>query len=337
EALGEEIHFDTGDYMGLLETVLAAVSWDTLQGDLRRRRAAGEMVGAGIAMFVEKSGLGPSDGVKIAVDTSGTVEVITGGASLGQGFETVMAQVAAEMIGVDIARVRVTHGQTDRIAFGIGAHASRATVMTASATRVAALKLRDKALDMAAQLMQSAPGDLDVVDGMVVRKAGGPSMPLAAIATALLPASPTRNGREPGLSAHGWFHVAHQVYPYGSHLAVVKVDPDTGAVAIERYIAAYDVGRAINPMLVEGQIMGGFVQGLGGALLEDFRYSERGDPLSVTFADYLMPTAREIPAVEIIFTENFPANLNPLGIKGAGESRITEVGSPDTSVARGAA
>jgi CO/xanthine dehydrogenase Mo-binding subunit len=180
---------------------------------------------------------------------------------------------------------------------------------------------------MAAELVQSAPDDLDIIDGVVVRKAGGPSMPLGAVATALLPASATRHGREPGLSAEGWFHVAHQVYPYGSHLAVVKVDPDTGAVAIERYIIGYDVGRAINPMLVEGQIVGGFAQGLGGALLEDFRYSERGDPLSVTFADYLMPTARETPAVEIILTEDFPTDLNPLGIKGAGESGITAVGA----------
>jgi aerobic carbon-monoxide dehydrogenase large subunit len=278
-------------------------------------------------MFVEKSGLGPSDGVKIAVDTSGRVEVVTGGASVGQGFETVVAQVAAETLGVDFRRVRVIHGQTDRIEFGLGAHASRATVMTASATRVAALKLRDKALDMAAQLMQSAPGDLDIVDGVVVRKAGGPSMPLGDVATALLPASPVRNGRAPGLSAEGWFHVGHQVYPYGSHVAVVKVDPDTGAVTVERYIAGYDVGRAINPMLVRGQIMGGFAQGFGGALLEEFCYSECGDPLSVTFADYLMPTARETPDIEIILTEDAPASLNPLGIKGAGESGITAVGA----------
>jgi carbon-monoxide dehydrogenase large subunit/6-hydroxypseudooxynicotine dehydrogenase subunit gamma len=328
EALGEEIHFDTGDYMGLLETLLAAVSWDSLQADLRRRRAAGELVGAGIAMFVEKSGLGPSDGVKISVDTSGTVEVITGGASLGQGFETVMAQVAAEMIGVDIARVRVTHGQTDRIAFGIGAHASRATVMTASATRVAALKLRDKALDMAAQLMQAAPGDLDIVGGTVRRKDGsGASMSLGAIATALLPTSKTLAGREPGLAAEGWFNVERQVYPYGSHVAVVKVDGDTGGVAIERYVIGYDIGRAINPMLVKGQIVGGFTQGLGGALMEEFSYSERGDPLAVTFADYLMPTARETPPVEVILTEDYPTDLNPLGIKGAGESGITGVGA----------
>ena len=327
EVLGEEVEHDTGDYMGLLDKVLERASWPKLKAGLARRRQGGELVGAGVAMYVEKSGLGPSDGVKIAVDTSGRVEVVTGGASVGQGFETVVAQVAAEMIGVDYRHVRVIHGQTDRIAFGLGAHASRATVMTASATRVAALKLRDKALDTAGHLMQAAPADLDIIDGMVVHKAGGPSMPLGAVATALLPASPTRHGREPGLLAEGWFHVAHQVYPYGSHLAVVKVDPDTGAVAIERYIIGYDIGRAINPMLVEGQIVGGFAQGLGGALLEDFRYSESGDPLSVTFADYLMPTAREIPTLEVILTEDFPTNLNPLGIKGAGESGITAVGA----------
>jgi len=327
EVLGEEVEYDTGDYMGLLDKVLERASWPKLKADLARRRQNAELVGVGIAMYVEKSGLGPSDSVRIAVDTSGHVEVVTGGASVGQGFETVVAQVAAETIGLDYGRVRVVHGHTDRIPFGLGAHASRATVMTASATRVAALKLRDKALDMAAQLMQSTPADLDIVDGMVVRKSGGSSMPLGAVATALLPASPVRQGREPGLRADGWFHTAHQVYPYGTHLAVVKVDPHSGAVAVERYIIGYDVGRAINPMLVEGQIMGGFVQGLGGALMEDFRYSKRGDPLSVTFADYLMPTAREIPAVEIILTEDFPANLNPLGIKGAGESGITAVGA----------
>jgi carbon-monoxide dehydrogenase large subunit len=327
EVLGEEVVHDTGDYIGLLDKVLKQALWPKLTADLARRRQNGELVGAGVAMYVEKSGLGPSDCVKIAVDTSGRVEVVTGGASMGQGFETVVAQVAAEMIGVDYRDVRVIHGQTDRIAFGLGAHASRATVMTASATRVAALKLRDKALDMAAQLMQSAPEDLDIIEGMVVRRSRGASIPLGAIAAALLPASPARQGREPGLCADGWFHTAHQVYPYGSHLAVVKVDPDTGAVAIERYIIGYDVGRAINPMLVNGQIVGGFVQGLGGALLEEFRYSERGDPLSVTFADYLLPTAWEIPPVEIILTEDFPADLNPLGIKGAGESGITAVGA----------
>jgi carbon-monoxide dehydrogenase large subunit/6-hydroxypseudooxynicotine dehydrogenase subunit gamma len=296
---------------------------------LARRRAAGELVGAGLAMFIEKSGLGPSDGVRMSVDTSGTVEVITGGASIGQGFETVVAQVCAETLGVDYKRVRVIHGQTDRIAFGIGAHASRATVMTASATYNAAVKLRDKALEYAAGMLQAPVGSLAIVDGKVVRtdRDASPSIDLGAIAEGLAPTSKTRGGREPGLSVEGWFDTAHQVYPYGTHIAVVRVDRETGGVTIERYLAAYDIGRAINPALVKGQITGGFTQGLGGALFEEFIYSEQGDPLSASFADYIMPTARETPQIEIILTEDAPTPLNPLGIKGAGESGITPVGA----------
>ena len=165
--------------------MLAALDWDKLQGRAARAAAPpARLVGAGVAMFVEKSGLGPADGVRIAVDTSGVVELITGGASLGQGFETVMAQVCAEMLGVDYRSVRVIHGQTDRIEYGIGAHASRATVMTASATHIAALKVRAKALEVAAELMQAPADALDIVDGKVVRKdrPAGPSISLGEIA-----------------------------------------------------------------------------------------------------------------------------------------------------------
>ena len=329
EVLGEEIHMDTGDYAALLDKVMAAADWDNLQAALKKRRAAGELVGAGLAMFIEKSGLGPSDGAWIAVDTSGAVEVVTGGASLGQGFETVVAQVCAEALGVDYRRIRVVHGQTDRIAFGIGAHASRATVMTASATHNAALKVREKALEYAAGMLQAPVEALTIVDGQVIRtdRDGGASMSLGEIANGLSPTSKTRGSREPGLSAEGWFNTEHQVYPYGTHIAVVRVDAETGGVAIERYIAGYDIGRAINPTLVKGQITGGFTQGLGGALFEEFLYSENGDPLSASFADYIMPTARETPRIEIILTEDSPTPLNPLGIKGAGESGITPVGA----------
>jgi aerobic carbon-monoxide dehydrogenase large subunit len=329
EALGEEIEHDSGDYIGLLDKLLAALEWEKLKADLARRRTAGEAVGAGFAMFVEKSGLGPADGVRIEVDATGSVELITGGASLGQGFETVMAQVCAEMLGVDYRSVRVTHGQTDRIAYGIGAHASRATVMTASATHNAAVKLRAKALDMAAELMQAPAEALDILDGKVVRKNApqGPSMTLGEIADHLAPTSKTLGGREPGLSTEGWFRVRHQVYPYGIHFAVVQVDRETGGVQVERYVIAYDIGRAINPALVEGQIVGGFAQGLGGALMEEFTFNERGDPLATTFADYLMPTVRETPMVDVILREDHKSPLNPLGIKGAGESGITGVGA----------
>ena len=329
EVIGEEIEHDSGDYVGLLDELTAALDWEKLKSELARRRAAGEAVGAGLEMFVEKSGLGPADGVRIEVDNAGMVELITGGASIGQGFETVMAQVCAETLGVDYRRVRVTHGQTDRIAYGIGAHASRATVMTASATRNAALKLREKALDMAAELMQARTDALDILDGRVVRKDApqGASMTLGEIADHLAPTSKTLGERAPGLCAEGWFRTAHQVYPYGIHFAVVQVDRETGGVAVERYVIAYDIGRAINPALVEGQIVGGFAQGLGGALMEEFTFNERGDPLATTFADYLMPSVRETPAVDVILREDYRSPLNPLGIKGAGESGITGVGA----------
>jgi aerobic carbon-monoxide dehydrogenase large subunit len=329
EALGEEIEYDSGDYVGLLDKLLDTLEWDKRKVELARRRAGGEVVGAGFAMFVEKSGLGPADGVRIEVDRSGAVELITGGASLGQGFETVMAQVCAEILSIDYRRVRVTHGQTDRIPYGIGAHASRATVMTASATHDGAVKLRAKAIEVAAALMQAHPETLEIIDGNVRRKdePAGPSMSLGEIAEHLAPTSKTLGGRMPGLSAEGWFRVRHQVYPYGLHFAVVKVDPDTGDVDVEDYVIAYDIGRAVNPALVKGQIVGGFVQGLGGALLEEFTYNERGDPLATTFADYLMPTARETPEVRIMLREDYRSPLNPLGIKGAGESGITGVGA----------
>ena len=319
----------SGDYVGLLDKLIAALEWDKLKADLVLRRAAGEAVGAGFAMFVEKGGLGPADGVRVEVDTSGAVELITGGASLGQGFETVMAQVCAETLGTDYRRVRVTHGQTDRIAHGIGAHASRATVMTASATHNAALKLRAKAIDVAAELMQTPADALDLRDGRVVRKdqPAGPSVSLGELAAHLSPLFKSFGDREPGLSSDGWFRVEHQVYPYGIHFAVVKVDRETGGIEVERYAIAYDIGRAINPALVKGQITGGFVQGLGGALLEEFTYNERGDPLATTFADYLMPTLRETPNVDVMLREDYKSPLNPLGIKGAGESGITGVGA----------
>ena len=238
-------------------------------------------------------------------------------ASIGQGVETAMAQICADALGVNYADVRVTHGQTDRIDRGMGAFASRVTVMCGEATRLAAVKLRDKALTAAAELMQARAAELDIIDGEIVRKGGGASMPLGELARAL----------PDGLAAEDTFESKHMVYPYGVHIAAVRVDAETGGVTIERYAIAYDVGRAVNPMLVEGQIAGGLAQGLGGALLEEFLYDDAGEPLSVTFADYLMPTAREVPALKILVTEDAPSPLNPLGLKGAGEGGANPVGA----------
>jgi CO/xanthine dehydrogenase Mo-binding subunit len=318
DTLGTQIVYDSGDYTLLLNKVLKAVGWTALQKQLIERRKTGEKIGAGVAMFVEKSGLGPFDTVRIEIKPDGAVEVITGVASIGQGVETVIAQICADTLGVDYANIRVIHGQTDRIARGMGAFASRVTVMCGEATRLAATKLRARVLQVAAEQMQTRADALDIVNGEIVRVgAPGPSMPLAELARTL----------PDGLSAEDTFESTHMVYPYGVHVAVVRVDADTGNVAIERYAIAYDIGKAVNPKLVEGQIAGGLAQGLGGALLEEFRYDQNGEPLSVTFADYLMPTAREVPEVFIIVSEDAPSPLNPLGLKGAGEGGANPVGA----------
>jgi CO/xanthine dehydrogenase Mo-binding subunit len=248
---------------------------------------------------------------------------------VGQGIATVMAQICAETLGVDYRRVRVVLGQTDRIQYGIGAHASRASVMTGNATHAAALKVRAKALEMAAELLQAAPDALDIIDGAVVRRdrPGGPSVSLGDIARHLAPDSPLLADRDPGLTAEGWFRTEHMTYPYGVQLGVVRVDPETGEVKLECFLLAYDIGRSINPTLAEGQLVGGFAQGVGGALFEEFVYDERGEPLSVTLADYLLPTLLDVPEPDILVTEDAPSPLNPLGIKSVGEGGITGVGA----------
>jgi len=319
DTLGTHIVYDSGDYALLLDKALKSAGWDELQSALRKRRTAGEKVGAGVAMFVEKSGLGPFDTVRIDVKSDGSVEVVTGVASLGQGVETVVAQICADALGVNYNNIKVIHGQTDRIDKGTGAFASRVTVMCGEATRLAATKLRAELLEVAAGLMQSNADVLDLVGEQIVRRdfASGPVLTLAELA---------REHAAP-LSAEATFKSAHMVYPYGVHIAAVRVDADTGGVTIERYAIAYDVGKAVNPKLVEGQIAGGLAQGIGGALLEEFLYDADGEPLSVTFADYLMPTAREISEFSILVTEDAPSPLNPLGLKGAGEGGANPVGA----------
>ena len=317
DTLGTKIVYDSGDYAGLLDKALTLADWKNLQKQLSERRRAGEKVGAGVAMFVEKSGLGPFDTVKIEAKSDGSVEVVTGVASIGQGVETAMAQICADALGVNYNNINVIHGQTDRIERGMGAFASRVTVMCGEATRMAAAKLREHLLLLAAELMQTNANFLTISEGRILRSdsSSGPSILLAELA------------RQRPLTAEATFESAHMVYPYGVHIAVTRVDAETGGVAIERYAIAYDVGRAVNPRLVEGQIAGGLAQGVGGALFEEFLYDDNGEPLSVSFADYLMPTAREIPELSILVTEDAPSPLNTLGLKGAGEGGANPVGA----------
>lgn len=327
-ALGTELEYDSGDYALLLSKAEKRFGLDTLERSVAERRAAGEAVGIGSAFFVEKSGLGPYEEVRVSIDGTGHVDVVTGAGSMGQGFETMITQVCAHELGVPPAVVRVRHGRTDDIDHALGAFASRLTVMAGSATLLAARAVKEKAVQAAAAMLEADPRDLEFAQG-AVHVTGDPlaRVSIAEISAALRPDQAARWGLTPSLSAGGWHTTTHMCYPYGLHVAVVRVDRGTGRVHAERLFVAYDVGRAVNPMLVEGQIVGGAAQGLGGALLEAFCYDTDGQPQCTTFMDYLMPTRAEMPPVDVLITSDAPSPRNPLGVKGAGEGGATAIGA----------
>lgn len=324
QAMGTHMVHDSGDYPLLFDKVSARFDFPGIRRAVLDRRATGEVVGFGYGFFVEKSGIGPAEGARIGVDPSGHVTITCGASSVGQGVDTVLAQIAADRLGVRHDEVRVIRGRTDQFQFGRGAFATRQSVMTGSAVASAAEALIEKATRVVAEEFKVSTEELEVVDGAVrVRGDLSRALSLGQIAARLDPVRAGDLKMEPGLSAQGWFRTDHMTYPYGLHAALVTIDPGTGAVRIERYMVGYDVGRALNHTLVEGQIAGGVAQGIGGALYEEFLYSEDGTPLCTTFMDYLIPTAHEVPEIEILVTEDAPSPLNPLGVKGAGEGGIT--------------
>jgi carbon-monoxide dehydrogenase large subunit/6-hydroxypseudooxynicotine dehydrogenase subunit gamma len=256
----------------------------------------------------------------VEVDPSGYAVVYTGLTALGQGTETILAQICADTLGVPFEQVSVVHGDTAVVPYGIGSWGSRGTVVGGSAVHLAAQRVREKMMRIAARLLEVSADDLELRPGwIVVRGAPDRQISLAELARAALPTGALKLGERPGLAEEAFFEVAHMNYPYGAHLALVEVDRESGLVDILGYWVAYDVGRAVNPMLVHGQIVGGAAQGLGGALLEELAYSPDGHLLAGSFMDYLLPTAVEVPRVEVLLSEDAPSPLNPLGFKGAGE------------------
>ena len=232
--------YDLADYGGLLDKLLALVRYDAMKGEIAARRKAGEFVGFGLGYFVEKSGLGPFDGVRVTLEETGGIEVVTGAASLGQGIETVIAQICADALGAPVEAIRVVHGQTDRIRDGMGAFASRATVMTGTASHMAATALRSQLVEIAAPLLQRSATAIAVENGVFAETGSprGASVSLAEVARAA-----TALGNAATLSAELWFNVSHMCYPYGIHAALVRIDRETGGVTVERLLIAYDIGR----------------------------------------------------------------------------------------------
>jgi CO/xanthine dehydrogenase Mo-binding subunit len=326
--LGTDVVLDAGDYKGLLDKALHHSGFEDWEKETQQLRLQGRLVGTGVGYFLEKSGLGPYEEAAVEVDPTGSVRVITGGASLGQGIETVLAQIAADQLGVSPGEIEVVHTDTDLLPDGVGSWASRSTVVGGSAVMLAAKATAEKALRVAAEMLEASTVDL-LLESARVHVIGSPdrSVSLAEIAAACEPHGGAPKEEAPGLGARRTFSVDHMTYPYGLHLAQVEVDGETGGVEVRRYFVAYEVGRAVNPTLVEGQLIGGAAQGLGGALLEEFRYDDSGQPLAATFIDYMEPTAAEVPRVETLICEDAPSPDNPLGLKGAGEGGTVGCGA----------
>jgi carbon-monoxide dehydrogenase large subunit/6-hydroxypseudooxynicotine dehydrogenase subunit gamma len=298
---------------------------------VRRRQARGardgRAVGVGLAAFVEKAGSGPWEYASVEVDTTGLIRVATGGSSVGQGIATILSQIVADELGVALEQIDVLHGDTARVPYGSGAFASRVAIVGGSAALRAAAAVRERALRVAADLLEAAPSDLELSEA-TLRVRGSPTraVTLAEVAAACQPGQRLA-GETPGLRAEAFYTPVQPTYPGGVHACEVAVDLETGTVGVERYVITHDVGRAINPKLVAGQLQGGMAQGLGGALLEALVYDDDGQLLTTSFVDYLLPTSEEVPAASVICVDSSAAADNPLGAKGAGESGCTGAGA----------
>ena len=335
---GSRAVYDSGNYPELLDECVRLLG----------PRPEGRNVGMGLGVYVEGTGVGPYEGAHVQVLVSGKVVAATGIPSQGQGHATVLAQVVADALGVDVADVEVRSGDTRRFQWGVGTFASRGAVTAGNAMRVAALRVADKAKRIASEHLEVAPEDLELAGG-VVRVKGAPDRAMPLAAAAILsnplryafgggaematqfqgrprPGPPLPEGEQPGLEATGFFSPEASTWASGCHAAYVRVDPRTFRLEILRYVVVHDCGRVINPLVLEGQIEGGVGQGIGGAFYERLAYDEDGQLRNASFMEFLVPYATEVPAPEIGHIET-PSPLNPLGVKGAGEAGVIPVGA----------
>ena len=303
---------DSGDYRTTFDRCVSEFGWNKKR-DVAGKLIAGRYHGLGIACFVEGGGSGPKENARIEVAADGAVAVYVGSSAIGQGLETVMAQIAADALEISIERIRVLHGSTHYLREGFGSYGSRATVMGGSAVVLAAENLLKAFGHAAAARLPANVGDLTIADGFA-RTPDGRSISLAEVACSA------------SLVGEGSFSSSKPTYTYGAAAAHVAVDPKTGHVEVLDYVVVDDVGRVINPLTLHGQVIGAVVQGLGGAFLEHLVYDEHGQLLTGSLADYLVPTASDFPSIRAQVMGTHPSPINPLGAKGAGEGGIIPVG-----------
>ena len=350
------IIYDSGDYPELLRQALVELDYDSLK-PLIGQQVDGKYHGVGTACFVKSTGTGdPGEGARVVVSNAGgphqgplpgergmepypgqekappraEVAVYLGISTMGQGHETIFAQICADGLGVPIESITVYHGSTDLTSYGGGTYASRGTTLAGNAVYGAAQKLRDRVLAVAAGYLDVDPSELALTDGVVHRTdepgGFGITLTLAEVLRLAAPASRYSLG-EAGLEASHYFQSPQELYPCGTHAVHLTVDPETGVIDILRYVIVEDVGHVINPLLLRGQITGAAAQGVGATILEELVYDEQGQPLAGTLMDYLLPTATDIPDFETKVLDLAPSPLNPLGVKGGGEIGIVATGA----------
>jgi carbon-monoxide dehydrogenase large subunit len=318
---GQAVTYDSGNYPQSQQMALDHVNWDGFRSRQEAALKDGRYIGIGLSNAVEGTGLGPYEGATVRISTSGKIVVFTGATPQGQSHKTTLAQVAADHLGVDFSDITVVTADTDTIPFGMGTFASRTAVNAGSSVHLAAIEVADKVKKIASEMMEVAAEDLELKNGHAEVR-GVPGMrksfrDIAYNAVGLYGFS-MKADRDPGLEATVYFKPEQSTYANSSHVAEVEVDIRTGHVQVTRVLVNHDCGNVINPMVVEGQIVGGVAHGIGNALFEQLLFDQNGQPLTTSFADYLLPMALDVPNVDVIHTET-PSPLNPIGVKGAGE------------------
>jgi len=332
------MNYDAGDYEASLDAAMAQANWNGFAARKAQSQAKGKLRGIGMSCYIEACGIAPSAAVgslgagvglwesaEVRVNAVGTIEVMTGSHSHGQGHETTFAQLVSDRFGVPMASVNIVHGDTDKVQMGMGTYGSRSGAVGMSAIVKALDKVEAKAKKIAAHLMEADEADIEIKDGELVVAGTDKKLPWFQVALAAYTAHNLPSGMEPGLKEGAFYDPSNFTFPAGCYIAEVEIDPETGTTEITQFVAADDFGNIINPMIVEGQVHGGIAQGIGQALLEGVRYSADGQLLTASYMDYAMPRADNLPSFNLSH-QNTPCPSNPLGIKGCGEAGA--IGSP---------
>jgi carbon-monoxide dehydrogenase large subunit len=324
--------YDIGDFGASLDAALKTIDYAGFPARKAKAKAAGKLRGLGFSCYIEACGIAPSKAVgslgagvglwesaEVRVNPVGTIEVLTGSHSHGQGHETTFAQLVADRLGISVDQVQIVHGDTDKVQFGMGTYGSRSAAVGMSAIFKAMEKVEAKAKKIAAHLLEASEGDIVIENGEFKVTGTDKAIALPMVALAAYTAHNLPDGMEPGLKEGAFYDPTNFTFPAGAYICEVEIDPGTGKTDIVDFVAVDDFGRLINPMIVEGQVHGGLAQGIGQAMLESAIYDDNGQPVTASFMDYAMPRADDVPSFRVSHTTTLCPG-NPLGVKGCGEA-----------------